>query len=54
MRVTLVVMTDWDQFRHLPWAELAKTMRPRTVLDTRNILDRLVMKQAGYTYLGIG
>jgi UDPglucose 6-dehydrogenase len=50
----LVVMTDWDQFRHLPWAELAKTMRRRTVLDARNILDRLAMEQAGFTYLGVG
>lgn len=50
----LVVMTDWDQFRHLPWAELAKTMRRRTVLDARNILDRQLMKQAGFTYVGVG
>ncbi len=50
----LVVMTDWDQFRHLPWAQLAKSMRRRTVLDARNILDRRLMEQAGFTYLGVG
>ena len=50
----LVVMTDWDQFRHLPWAQLAKSMRRRTVLDARNILDRPLMEQAGFTYLGVG
>ena len=50
----LVVMTDWDQFRHLPWAQLAKLMRRRTVLDARNVLDRPLMEQAGFTYLGIG
>jgi len=50
----LVVMTDWSEFKHLPWTEMAKTMRGRTVLDARNILDRLLMEQAGFTYLGIG
>jgi UDPglucose 6-dehydrogenase len=50
----LVVMTDWDEFRHLPWDRLAKSMRKRTVLDARNILDRPLMEQAGFTYLGIG
>ncbi len=50
----LVVMTDWSEFKHLPWTEMAKTMRGRTVLDARNILDRPLMEQAGFTYLGIG
>ena len=50
----LMVMTDWDQFRHLPWAKLAKSMRRRTILDARNILDRPLMEQAGFTYLGVG
>jgi len=50
----LVVMTDWSEFKHLPWTEMAKTMRGRTVLDARNILDRPLMEQAGCTYLGIG
>ena len=50
----LVLMTDWDQFRHLPWAQLAKSMRRRTVLDARNMLNRQLMEQAGFTYLGVG
>ena len=50
----LVVMTDWDEFRHLPWAQLAKSMRRRTILDARNLLDRRLMEQAGFTYLGVG
>ncbi len=50
----LVVMTEWDEFRHLPWPELAKTMRSRTILDARNILDPLLLEQAGFAYLGVG
>ncbi len=47
-------MTDWDEFRHLSWAQLGKSMRGRTVLDARNILDRPLVEQAGFTYLGVG
>ena len=50
----LVVMTDWDEFRHLSWAQMGKSMRGRTVLDARNILDRPLVEQAGFTYLGVG
>jgi UDPglucose 6-dehydrogenase len=50
----LVVMTDWRDFKHLAWTEMATTMRGRIVLDTRNILDRALMEQAGFTYLGVG
>ncbi|MBI1886462.1 MAG: UDP-glucose/GDP-mannose dehydrogenase family protein [Chloroflexi bacterium] len=50
----LIVMTDWAQFRDLPWRRLARTMRGATVLDGRNILDRQLVEQAGLTYLGVG
>ncbi len=50
----LMVMTDWAEFKELPWAKLANVMRRRTILDARNILDRRLMEQAGFTYLGVG
>ena len=50
----LVVMTDWDEFKHLPWGELGGRMRRRTVLDARNMLDRMAVEEAGFTYLGVG
>ena len=50
----LVLMTDWEEFKRLSWAELAHKVRRRTVLDARNVLDRREMEAAGFTYLGIG
>jgi len=50
----LVILTDWDEFLHLPWAELAATMKNRIIVDGRNMLDREQLQQAGFTYTGIG
>lgn len=50
----LVILTDWDEFLHLPWAELSSTMKNRVIVDGRNMLDREQLQQAGFTYTGIG
>lgn len=36
---TVVVLTDWPQFRELDWARVGKIMAGDTVIDTRNHLD---------------
>lgn len=50
----LVILTDWDEFLHLPWAELGSTMKNKVIVDGRNMLDREQLQQAGFTYTGIG
>ena len=50
----LVVMTEWDEFRRLPWAELARRVKGRTLLDVRNFLDPREIEGASFTYIGIG
>ena len=50
----LVLMTGWPEFKHLPWPDLASTMKGKMVVDARNFLDRQTIEQAGFTYLGIG
>lgn len=50
----LLLMTDWAEFRNLPWPSLARRMRGRTVLDTRNLLDPQEIEGAGLTYIGLG
>ncbi len=50
----LLVMTEWEEFRNLQWADLARRVRGRTVLDARNCLDRRQVEAAGFTYIGIG
>jgi UDPglucose 6-dehydrogenase len=50
----LVVVTEWNEFRALSPAKLAATMKGRAIVDLRNIFDPVAMREAGFTYRGIG
>ena len=50
----VVVTTDWDDYRHLPWAAIAGAMRGTLVLDARNLVAADAVRAAGLTYVGIG
>jgi UDPglucose 6-dehydrogenase len=50
----LVLVTEWPEFRELPFAALARRMRTPIGGDGRNCLDRRVLAEAGLEYIGIG
>jgi UDPglucose 6-dehydrogenase len=50
----LVIVTEWDEFRALDLALLAKAMRGRTLVDLRNVYDREDAERAGLDYFGVG
>ncbi|MCX2559882.1 UDP-glucose/GDP-mannose dehydrogenase family protein [Acetobacter farinalis] len=50
----LVVLTEWNMFRALSPAELARRMRTRTIVDLRNIFDPAAMRAAGFAYESVG
>ena len=50
----LVVVTEWEQYRHLDWKQLAEAMRGSVVLDARNALRPEPVRAAGLTYVGVG
>jgi UDPglucose 6-dehydrogenase len=50
----LVLVTEWPQYRDLPWKRLAEGMRTPLLLDGRNFLDEQSLKAAGFRYLGMG
>jgi UDPglucose 6-dehydrogenase len=50
----LVLVTEWPQFRDLPFGELARRMRYPLIVDGRNSLDRELVTASGFEYLGIG
>jgi UDPglucose 6-dehydrogenase len=50
----VALITDWMQYRDLPWAEFGKLMRKPLVLDGRSFLSRRQMEEAGFTYLAFG
>jgi UDPglucose 6-dehydrogenase len=50
----LVVVTEWEQYRHLDWGAVAAAMRGKVVLDARNALRPEAVRAAGLTYVGVG
>ncbi len=50
----LVVVTDWPQFQSLDYAQIAQLMHNAVMIDGRNFLDREVLQNAGFYYVGIG
>jgi UDPglucose 6-dehydrogenase len=50
----LLVLTEWNEFKSLPWAALKKKMLSPLLFDGRNLLKREEMRAAGFTYTGIG
>ena len=50
----LVLVTDWQQFRDLDYANMAKLMNNAVIIDGRNCLDKAAVEAAGFRYVGIG
>jgi UDPglucose 6-dehydrogenase len=50
----LVLLTEWDEFRWLDFARVAEVMATPTIIDTRNLLDRQLLRQEGIAHEGIG
>ncbi|HYZ66269.1 MAG TPA: UDP-glucose/GDP-mannose dehydrogenase family protein [Mycobacterium sp.] len=50
----IVVLTEWPEFRELNWPLIAEHAPGAVVIDTRNLLDAAVLRDAGLTYLGNG
>ena len=50
-----VLVTEWPEFSGLDWAgEVRRRMANPLVVDGRNFLDREALREAGFTYEGIG
>ncbi len=50
----LLILTEWNEFKTLPWAAIKKKMLSPLLFDGRNLLSREEMKAAGFQYTGIG
>jgi UDPglucose 6-dehydrogenase len=50
----LAVLTEWENFRWVDPAEVARRLLITRVVDGRNLLDRSVWRSAGFDYQGIG
>ena len=50
----LVIVTDWNEYRHPDFARIKETLKTPVVVDGRNLYDRRKMAALGFTYASIG
>ena len=50
----LVIMTEWDEFRHPDFADMRSRMAQAVVFDGRNLYDPEQLSSAGFQYHSIG
>jgi len=50
----LVIITDWNEFKHLSLSKIKEAMRRPIMVDGRNIYDPQVMRNLGFVYRGVG
>jgi UDPglucose 6-dehydrogenase len=51
---TLLVATEWEEFRKLDWTKLQGLMARPLVIDGRNTLDQKTLAENGFEYVSIG
>jgi len=50
----LVLVTEWPEFKDLPYQALARLMKVPVMIDTKNYLDPDALSRAGFGYHGFG
>jgi UDPglucose 6-dehydrogenase len=50
----LVVVTDWNEYRHPDFARMRRLLRQPVVVDGRNLYDARKMRALGFSYDSIG
>lgn len=50
----LVIVTEWNEFKHLDMRRVKELMRQPIIIDGRNIYDPQQMYKMGFTYRGYG
>jgi len=50
----LVVVTDWNEYRHPDFGRMKSALKRPVVIDGRNLYDPAKMRSLGFTYDSIG
>jgi UDPglucose 6-dehydrogenase len=50
----LIILTEWNQFRHLDLQRLRQLMRGPHFFDLRNVYEPKEMSDLGFIYSGVG
>ncbi len=50
----LLLMTEWNEFKHLDFARIRTLMHTPVLIDGRNVYEPDTMREAGFIYHGVG
>ena len=50
----LLICTEWNEFRQPNFGKIAQGLKSPLIFDGRNILDRQLLKNGGFTYYSVG
>jgi UDPglucose 6-dehydrogenase len=50
----VILMTEWNQFRNLDLDRIKSLLRRPIFIDLRNVYEPKRMREAGFTYVGVG
>ncbi|HRQ75249.1 MAG TPA: UDP-glucose/GDP-mannose dehydrogenase family protein [Phycisphaerales bacterium] len=50
----LIVCTEWTEFRHPDFEQVARRLKRKVIFDGRNIYRHTTLRELGFTYLSVG
>lgn len=50
----VVLLTDWPEFKDLPFKRLGNKMKSKVLIDAKNFYDPEAIHKAGFAYYGVG
>lgn len=50
----IVLVTEWAIYKELDWKKLSEKMTHKLVIDGRNFLDKSLLMNSGFNYIGVG
>jgi UDPglucose 6-dehydrogenase len=50
----VLIVTEWEEFRHIDWARLKSRMERPLIVDGRNMLEATHVTSCGFHYVSIG
>jgi UDPglucose 6-dehydrogenase len=51
----IAILTEWDEFIKYDWQKIYENMlKPSFVFDGRNLLDKKLLEEIGFTYIAVG
>lgn len=50
----ILILTEWGEFKKLPWERMKKAMRTPLVFDGRNLLNPKEIRKMGFQYVSVG